>query len=171
MRIVLLVIGLMVLAAIGAALHYYLPSRDIVRIVSTEVVREDFEAQGSGGTAVTRTRDVRQISAVFPDGTPSVYRNTDAPLYLKFDSADLTARAEDFVSSKEDPRWVVITHYGWRLPFFSAFPNALAIREAESVDESLFPWLNIIIIGVAIVLILVIRRFILIGVSRLTGTT
>ena len=171
MRTVMLVLGLILLAVVGAALHYALPGREIVRIVSTEVVREDFEATTAQGGTVTRTRDVRQISAVDPDGNPSVFRNTDAPLYLKFDSADLTARAEDFISSKENPRWVVVTHYGWRIPFFSWFPNALSIREAESVDENVFPWFNLVIIGVAVVVILVIRRFILIGISRLTGAT
>ena len=32
-----------------------------------------------------------------------------------------------------DPRWMIVKHYGWRIPIFSAFPNVLSIEPAEAV--------------------------------------
>lgn len=135
---------------VGGFLHWSLPSRDIVRIVDTEVRRTEV-ANGSDGE-VTPTRDVRMISAMSPSDRPRVYRNEDTgfgwPPYFKFDSANLTARAQDAVSTEAEPRWFIVTHYGWRLPLFSAFPNALDINPADGPDQRLVPWFNIIVLVV-----------------------
>ncbi|MDG1801775.1 MAG: DUF1523 family protein, partial [Paracoccaceae bacterium] len=76
-----------------------------------------------------------------------VFRNEDTgwiwPPYFKFDSSDLQAEATDSVSSKDDPEWVAITHYGWRVRYLSIFPNAIAIKPIDGPDVRLIPWFNI----------------------------
>lgn len=160
-----LIAGGIALLALALFLHYSLPSRDIVRILGTEVARTSVETQNAQGETVSRTRDVRYIKAARPDGRPIVYRNEDTgwtwPPYFKFDSADLAARADDAVSTEADPRWVVVRHYGWRVTVVSWFPNALSIRPAESLTETLFPWFNLIVLGLLAVGALVVRRAIL----------
>ena len=139
-------IGLVVLVVAGF-LHWSLPSRDVVRILGTEVQRR---TEGTGPEEQLRVRDVRYIKAVTPDGAPRVYRNEDTgwgwPPYFKFDSANLGAIADDAVSGEEDPRWMVVRHYGWRIPMISAFPNALSIRPAPGPDAVLIPWTSIVVV-------------------------
>ncbi len=154
----------------AAFLHYFLPSRDVVRIVGTDVVREDVERRDAEGNRVTVTRDVRFIQAKFPDGGDRVYRNEDTgwgwPPYFKFDTADLAAQATDLVSTAEAPDWVVVRHYGWRIPVMSMFPNALSIRPASGPDESPLPWFNIIFITLLVLTVLIVRRVLIILFRR-----
>lgn len=148
-------IALFILLLVTAiAMHYYLPSRDIVKIVDTEVKRMDIN-QGSPfwdradtGTEEKTSRDVRFISTVRPNGKTMVYRNEDTgwsfPFYLKFDSSDLSAKAADLkVSQSQDAQWVAVTHYGWRIRLFTIFPNATKIKPIKSPDVLLIPWFNI----------------------------
>lgn len=141
--------------------NYTLPDRDVVRIVETEVRRVDFGENsmfwaqpdvGAGATA--GSRDVRFINAVADSGAIRVYRNEDTgwgwPPYFKLDSSNLQTEAADLVSTSSDPRWVVITHYGWRAEIFSAFPNAVAVQAVETPDVRLIPYFNI---GLIIVLL------------------
>jgi len=165
MRTVLIALGFIALAVVAAGLHYYLPQRDIVYITNVDTPQRTETVQKSG-ESVTISKSTREISAVRPDGSVIVYENVDAPWYLKFDSANLHAKASQLESTSDNPKWVVISHYGWRIPFLSWFPNAISIREATGPDEELFPWLNIVIIVGGIVLILVIRRFVLIAFDR-----
>ena len=156
------VVGLVALLLIGAFLHYSLPSRDVVRIVGTDVVRQDVKQKDAQGNTVVMTHDVRFIYAKWPDGGDRVYRNEDTgwgwPPYLKFDTANLAAKATDLVSTAEAPKWVVVRHYGWRIPLLSMFPNALSIRTAEGPDERLVPWFNIVFISLLVVTVLILRR-------------
>jgi hypothetical protein len=145
--------ALAVLALMVAGwLHWSLPTRDIVRIVNTELQSRNVEQRVDGGQTVTRTVDVRYIHAVTPDGKPLVYRNEDTgfgwPPYFKFDSATLAAEAEDAQSTDTAPKWMVMTRYGWRADVTSWFPNAVALRPAEGPTESLFPWFNIVFLTV-----------------------
>lgn len=156
---------------LGAAfLHYSLPSRDVVRIVGTDVVRKDFERRDAQGNPVMATRDVRFINAKWPGGGERVYRNEDTgwgwPPYLKFDTADLATQATDLVSTSEAPDWVVIRHYGWRIPVLSMFPNALSIRPASGPDESLVPWFNIVFITLLVLTVMIVRRVLIILFRR-----
>jgi uncharacterized membrane protein YgcG len=59
-----------------------------------------------------------------------VFRNEDAVLYLKLNSADVQARATA-LSRGEELRTAAIRHYGWRIPVLSVFPNAISVREVE----------------------------------------
>ncbi|WP_371397600.1 DUF1523 family protein [Fretibacter rubidus] len=139
------------LVCTATLLHYYLPQRDIVKIVDTDVKRMDI-SKGSPfwdrqdvGTDKNTTRDVRFISTVRPNGKTSVYRNEDTgwsfPFYLKFDSSDLSAKAQDMASDKDV--WVAVTHYGWRIRLFSIFPNATKIKQVAGPNTFLIPWFNI----------------------------
>ena len=143
----------LIVLAVGfcvAFLHHYLPSHDIVRVVGTEVKRMDVESPGGDtpGAGAVASRDVRFIEAIWPGGAPRVYRNEDTdwnwPPYFKFDSSNLAAEAGDLASTKEAPVWVMVTHYGWRIPVLSMFPNAIQIRKADGPDEAIIPWFNIV---------------------------
>ncbi|MEM7059403.1 MAG: DUF1523 family protein [Pseudomonadota bacterium] len=166
MRYIKWVAGLVLLGLVVAFFHFYLPSQDVVRIVRTETVRVDVDATDAAGNEVQRTRDQNRIYAFRPDDAERVYRNEDTgwgfPWYFKFDTANLAAAAEDAVSSKDAPDWVVVKHYGWRLTWFSMFPNAVSLRPASGPDENLFPWFNVIFLTLLVITVLVIRRILII---------
>lgn len=136
-------------------LNYYLPDRDIVQIVGTEVKRIDVESgapfwdRGDIGTIEGATRDVRFINTQRENGKERVYRNEDTgwgfPPYFKFDSGDLTARAQGLARGED--QWVAVRHYGWRIKMFSIFPNATSIKRVDGPNALLIPWFNIVLIG------------------------
>lgn len=144
---------------VAGVLTYALPDRDVARIVGTRNQRIDLGENAfffspppvGSATAGDGTRDVMFIDAIRANGRPMVYRNEDTgwiwPPYFKINSFTLQARATDLVSTEAAPRWVVITHYGWRSEFFTIFPNAIRIREVASPDVTLIPWLNMVILG------------------------
>ncbi len=141
-----------------AFLHYTLPQRDVVRIVETEVRRVDFGENSifwagadTGQDASGANRDVRFINAVLhKNGRVMVYRNEDTgwgwPPYFKLDSSNLQTEAADLASNKDDPQWVVLTHYGWRNEFLSIFPNAVGVRATDEPEKRLIPYFNILIL-------------------------
>jgi len=153
----------------GAWLNYLLPQHDVVRVVHTENklqyvagIQSLFYADVDTGPSQDSTgRDLRLIATVrkasylfglIDAGTKTmVYRNEDTgwiyPPYFKFDSADLHAEAAAASSNTEPYQWMVLTHYGWRIPFITVYPNAVSIRPAPSEDYRPFPWLNLIILS------------------------
>jgi hypothetical protein len=153
-----------------AFLHYTLPQRDVVRIVETEVRRVDFGENSifwagadSGQDASGVNRDVRFVNTVrrttyllglIQTGRerPMVYRNEDTgwgwPPYFKLDSSNLQTELADNTSSKDDPQWVILTHYGWRNEFLSIFPNAVGVRATDTPDKLLIPWFNILLLAI-----------------------
>lgn len=147
------IIALVGLFAFGF-LHYTLPQHDIARIVETEVRRVDFGenslfwASPDTGTSSATNRDVRFVNTVRTSGRIMVYRNEDTgwgwPPYFKLDSSNLQTESADLVSTSDVPRWVVITHYGWRNEFLTIYPNAVGVRFVESPDVRIIPWFNII---------------------------
>lgn len=153
--------ALALVALVAAFLHYTLPQRDIVRITATYNRMTDVGANamffaspdsGSGAAAgATDRRDIRFIDAVFPDGDVMVYRNEDTgwiwPPYFKYDSSNLQAEATDAISTKAQPQWVAVTHYGWRIAFFSIYPNAVKIRPVAGPDVTLIPWVSIVVLA------------------------
>lgn len=151
-----------IISIVAAFFHYSLPSRDIVRIVGTEVRLVEEARTDSQGNTVPFQDDVFFIKTVEKDGSPRVYRNEDNLWYLKFDSGNLDTQASNMVSTSSEPKWMVVTHYGWRITFLSMYPNAISMREAEGPDESLTPWFNIIFIIILILTVLVIRRALII---------
>ena len=154
--------GIAALLLTAGFLHYSLPSRD--------VVRQDVERRDAEGNRVTVTRDVRFIYAKSPGGGDRVYRNEDTgwgwPPYFKFDTADLAAQATDRVSTAGAPDWVVMRHYGWRIPVLSMFPNALSIRSASGPDDNPWPWFNIIFVTLLVLSVLIVRRVLILLFRR-----
>lgn len=160
-------------------LHYTLPQHDIVRVTNTynrltTVGTENawaYSVPDSGTAEGTATRDIRFIETTYADGAVMVYRNEDTgwiwPPYFKYDSSNLQAEAGNLKSTAEAPKWVVVTHYGWRLPILSIYPNAVSMREATSVDERIIPWVSIVMILVFGFLIFMIRRMWLQFVERM----
>ncbi|CAM5776964.1 hypothetical protein LMIY3S_05798 [Labrys miyagiensis] len=142
-------------------LDQYLPRYDVVRIVGTDTKRLDssgyFDSEQPGLQA-TNTRDVRFINTVYPSGALRVFRNEDTdwgfPWYYKFDSGNLMAAAQAFQSNTDNPKWVVIKSYGWRITYLTMFPNVLSIREASGADEYVVPWLRIFVFGGLAILLL-----------------
>ena len=167
MRRIVWTVYTLVFLLLAAFVHWSLPSRDIVRVLGTDVVRTQEAATDERGERVTLARDVRYINAVSPEGRPRVYRNEDTgwgwPPYFKHDTADLAARAQDAVSGEADPRWMIVTSYGWRIQWLSRFPNAISIRRAEALDETVIPWVNIAVwvlfVALAGYVGLLLRRF------------
>jgi hypothetical protein len=161
--------GALVLFVLGF-LHYTLPQHDIVRITNTYNRLTTVGAENSwaysnpdtGTAESTQTRDIRFIEAVYENGKPMVYRNEDTgwiwPPYFKYDSSNLQAAAGNLKSTTEAPKWVVVTHYGWRLPILSIYPNAVSVRPATGPDEQIIPWVSIIVILFLIFLVVMIRR-------------
>ena len=166
--------GLAILAVlvVGLFLHYTLPQRDVVQVINTynrvtqiggNWMFYSIEDTGTGVETTATSRDIRFIDAVFPDGTTTMtYRNEDTgwlwPPYFKWNSSTLQAQATNVRSDKANPQWVAITHYGWRMPIFSVFPNAVSIRPVDGPDVRLIPWINIIILTTLAFLIFMIRR-------------
>ena len=171
MRWARIIFLLIVFAIFGAFLHYTLPQRDVVRIVDTQLQLTEisgwsawfFAQSDSGAEGTSVQRDVRIISAVRPDETPIDFRNEDTgifgwPPYFKIDSQDLQTEAQDLRSSRSEPEWVAITHYGWRSNLLSSYPNALSIQRVEGPDVTLIPWMPIVILLVLMVILLMIWR-------------
>ncbi len=165
MRNIRRVLRLALFLIVGLILHYALPQHDVVRVVNTYQERQDlndwtrvFWARPDDQSATLINRDVQFIQTVKRktmllgfvqrDATEvMVYRNEDTgwswPFYFKFDTANLQTEADDLVSTSEVPKWAVMTHYGWRNEYLSAFPNAIAIRPIASPDVLIIPWFNI----------------------------
>ena len=141
LRLIKWLVILAVLAAAGFWLATHLPRSDIVRIVGTDIKREDSSGWFGCGVAASQTaatRDVRYINTVRPDGSVRVFCNEDTgwtfPWYSKFNSGNLQAQAQALASAADKPQWVAIESYGWRVTVLSMFPNALAIRTASGPD-------------------------------------
>ena len=139
---------------LGAFLQYTLPQHDVVRIVNTYEERQDltdwtriFWSEPEDQSTSLSNRDVQFIQAVRANGKPIVYRNEDTgwgwPPYFKFDTANLYTEANDAISTKDNPEWVAVTHYGWRNEFLSIFPNAIIIKPVDGPDARIIPWFNI----------------------------
>ena len=151
-------------------LHYTLPQHDIVKITGTynrltTIGSENAWAYASPDTGTAEsgtTRDIRFIEAAYPDGDVMVYRNEDTgwiwPPYFKYDSSNLQAEAGNLKSDAASPKWVMVTHYGWRLPILSIYPNAVSMREAASPDERVIPYVSIVVIAFLLFAIFMIRR-------------
>lgn len=169
MRYVKWTLAALVALLVAGFLHYTLPQRDVVRVVSTYLERQDlndwtriFWANPDDQSGTLRNRDVQFIQTVDARGRPRVYRNEDTgwswPPYFKFDTANLQTQAEDLRSTAQAPQWVAITHYGWRNELLSIFPNAVSIRPVEGPDVRLIPWVNIVILSVLAGMLLLLWR-------------
>lgn len=155
--------------AVFAFLHYTLPQHDIVRITNTynrlTTIGENriFYASPDVGTQDgAETRDIRFIEAIFDNGRVMVYRNEDTgwvwPPYFKYDSSNLQAQASNLKSTEAAPRWVRVTHYGWRAPWLSIYPNAVKVKQVDGPDVTVIPWVSISILVALGLILMMIRR-------------
>jgi hypothetical protein len=165
-------IRILLILIVGLFLHYTLPQRDVVQIINTynkntpigsNWMFYSIEDTGTGVETTATIRDIRFIDAVYPDGTSvMVYRNEDTgwfwPPYFKWDSSTLQAEAQNLKSDKAAPKWVAITHYGWRMPIFSIFPNAVKVTPVDGPDVRLIPWLNIVILSFLAFAVFMVRK-------------
>ncbi len=162
--------GVLALLAV-AFLDYTLPQHDVVRITGLDNrqttvswINKYFYASPDSGTAESATnRYVRLIYTAKPDGsTGTVFRNEDTgwiwPPYFKYDSSNIQSAAANYQSTEAAPKWVMITHYGWRIAVLSIYPNAVRITEVSGPDYSYFPWLNLVILILLAALIFMLRR-------------
>ena len=158
MRYVKWSLGGLVALLLFAFLHYTLPQHDIVKITGTynrltTIGSENAWAYASPDTGTAEsgtTRDIRFIEATYPDGDVMVYRNEDTgwiwPPYFKYDSSNLQAEAGNLKSTEAAPKWVSVTHYGWRFPFLSIYPNAVSMKEVAGPDVRIIPYVNIVVL-------------------------
>ena len=157
MRYLRYILPLILVLIVGAGLHYALPQVDVVQIVGTDVRRVDDEKK-------TVTNDVFFIQTTTQDGKATrVYRNEDNWLFFKFDTADLQAKVKALAEKKTadgEKVLVAIRHYGWRIPIFSSFPNAVGVKEVDK-DYVHWPIFNAIVIIVLIAIVFFVRRWFL----------
>ncbi len=152
-------------------LDYTLPSKRTVRINETANRLTDigkfnqwfFAAEDTGTVQNTGgKRDVRFIETVRPNGKVFVYRNEDTgwiwPPYFKYDSANLHAEAGDLKSNSENPKWVSVTSYGWRISWLSIYPNAVSVTPVAGPDDHPTNWGALISLFVIFILLLLIWR-------------
>jgi hypothetical protein len=145
---------------VAAFLHYTLPQKDIVYIQGTEIIRQDFSgfnrlfyAQADSGNDESQAnRDLRLINATQANGAVMVYRNEDTgfgwPPYFKVDSSNLQAEAQGAISTKAEPSWYLMTHYGWRNEILTIYPNAISLKPISGPDAGKpIPWVNIVILS------------------------
>lgn len=170
MRIFGWILTITIWTLIAAFFHYTLPQKDIVRITDTYEKRVDFGenswfwASGDVGTdATVINRDVLFIQARRANDRPIVYRNEDTgwswPPYFKIDTANLQADAAELKSTAQDPKWALMTHYGWRNQLYTIFPNAISIKPIAGPEVGKpIPWVNIIILSLFAIITLAIWR-------------
>ncbi|SIS55561.1 DUF1523 family protein [Phaeovulum vinaykumarii] len=158
-----------VVVVFGGLLSYTLPSHDVVRVQETynrlttiSSSNAMFYASSDRTETGPEQRDIYFIRGVFPDEKVKVYRNEDTgwiwPPYFKLDSSNLQAEAANLASTRDAPQWVVITYYGWRIPFLSVYPNAVSLRAVDSPDVTVVPWFNIIFLTFLALCVLLARR-------------
>lgn len=169
MRYVKWTFWFLVITVVGGFFQYTLSQHDIVRVVDTEVRRVDFgensifwASPDTGTKTNLLNRDVRFINTVYPNGKIMVFRNEDTgwgwPPYFKLDSSNLQTEATDLASTIEIPKWVSITHYGWRNEFLTIYPNAVGIKAVDGPETSIFPWVNVVILSLFAILLFWIWR-------------
>lgn len=140
-RITLAAAAVIVMAPIGLALDFYLPTYRLVRVLNSDVY-----LQGRGKK--DRTTGVYQIFTEDPDARRQhVYHNEDTgwgfPFYFKFNSADVQSTAASIASdASRDGNYALVTSYGWRVNLLSMFPNVTATRRVPRGYVSI-PWFNI----------------------------
>ncbi len=161
----------------GLLLHYVLPQHDVVRItglsdriVTLSSFQRYFYAQTDAGESEGAIRDIRLINTerkrtyllgLIRSGEGlMVYRNEDTgwiwPPYFKFDSSNLEAEVQALSADPE--QWVSITHYGWRIPFLTLYPNAISVKEVSGPDYRPVPYFNIAFFLFLIVGIVFVRK-------------
>jgi hypothetical protein len=152
-RKIWLAVATLIALFVAFNIYYFLPRAKKVMITQTEVQRRE-----ATGTDANRSRDMLLIYASdYETKKPIVFGNEDNLFYFKVDSSDVAAHAARLATDNPDGA-VLVTYYGVRMPLFSAYPNALSLKEVPS-DYTHVPWLSVVI------LVLVLAVFIWLGVK------
>ncbi|HEX6590648.1 MAG TPA: DUF1523 family protein [Moraxellaceae bacterium] len=158
-RAVLWTLLVLVLVAFGLLLAYSLPHHEVVHVNGHEVKRIDLSGKFvDPQKALEGTRDVFFIyTADAETNEVRVFRNEDTrfnfPWYLKFDSSEVQGRAQ--LLARDNSQYALATYYGWRIPMFGMFPNAVNLEAWPDTQEP-FPVFNTIFFVVLGLLVLVI---------------
>jgi hypothetical protein len=150
-------VAIAVLVALFVAfnIYYFLPRAKKVMITQTEVQRREATSSSTGGD---RSRDMLLIYASdYETKKPIVFRNEDNLFYFKVDSSDVAAHAARLATDNPDGA-VLVRYYGVRMALFSAYPNAISLKEVPA-DYTHVPWVSMVI------LVLVLAVFIWGGVK------
>ena len=164
---------------LGLFFHYNLPRTAVVQISGTDIKRMDKTEKVSEQQSQTdekemmeqRTSDVRFINSMSRDKKTMVFRNEDTgwgwPPYFKFNSADLTAKAQSFATD-QTKSWVLVKYYGWRFSVFSKFPNVLSLKKVDR-NYRHFPLFNIVFLILFFAFVVFARIKIKKLISRIRG--
>ena len=172
-------VGLVLVVIVGLFFHYTLPRTAVVQISGTDMKRtgsmvaaaEEQKDVDPDKQIVQQVTDVRYINSLSRRGKAMVFRNEDTgwgwPPYFKFNSADITAKAQAFATDPAKP-WVLVKYYGWRFRMTSSFPNVLNLSVVDR-DYSHIPLFNIVVIGLLAVAVFFIRKKVKALVAWLRG--
>lgn len=148
---IVFIIYFVLLIIITVGLSYYLPAKEKVFLVGTEVKREMRKSRDG-----EKQKDVRYVVArEIPSGDTLMFRNEDIawPPYMKFDSGDLSGKVMNLEEFRPDAV-ILVTYYGFRIPLLSLYPNITKVAEAKDLDStvSILSWLVFIIFLVGAIL-------------------
>lgn len=143
----LLLVSLSFFIVLGGAVNYAMPSYEETTITGMEVRRMDKDGVISAANPADGA--VRDVYFLFTENADTkkvmVYRNEDTgwglPLYFKFGSADIQAKAQAYANEKLR---VQIKYYGWRINFLNEFRNVVSITplaEGETVSRPIVSWI------------------------------
>lgn len=130
------------------AVNYAMPSYESTIITGMEVRRMDKDGLISKSNQPDGTvRDVYFLFAEQPESKKiMVYRNEDTgwglPLYFKFNSADLQAKAQAYANDK---KLVEVKYYGWRINWLNEFRNIVSIKQLNEGETHSNPWFSYIL--------------------------
>lgn len=132
------------------AVNYAMPSYETTQVTGMEVRRMDKDGVISkSNPADGEVRDVYFLFTKRPDEDKEkvqVYRNEDTgwglPLYFKFDSADIQARAQAYANEE---KLVEIKYYGWRINWLNEFRNIVSIKPLAEGESGSKPWFSYIL--------------------------
>lgn len=136
----LILVALSLHLVLGGAVNYAFPSYEETVVTGMEVRRMDKD--GVISKANPADGEVRDVYFLFTENPETkqimVYRNEDTgwglPLYFKFGSADIQAKAQAYANDKLR---VQIKYYGWRINWLNEFRNIVSITPlAEGETKS-----------------------------------
>jgi hypothetical protein len=141
------VITLLIAAGPVAFLYYFLPHRDVLRIVGTDTRRPIGSTKSDVSTHMEFFINAEDVETQ----KPRVFHNEDTrwgfPWYFKFNSAEVQAIAQSIANERGT---ALITYYGLRIQILSVLPNITNIKRAAPDEEPPFPWFNVVSIAVVI---------------------
>lgn len=136
-----ILLALLFVGFVSCAHATFLPWTEKVNITGTEVKRLDATEKNPS------VRDRRYILATrVTDNEPLSFANEDTrwgwPPYFKFNSADLSAQAQEIVQ-KQKEAVVLVKLYGYRSTVLDEFPNVISMRVVDK-DYTHIPVFNIL---------------------------